>query len=324
MTTTLDRRALLAGVAAATALAGLPARAQWAPRRPINVIVPYAAGGGTDALARAAAAAADGIVPVPLVIVNKDGSSGITGATEAARARPDGNTMMMTSAGSFLLTAMLRDTEVDPFDDFETVAQIGNLTPAIIVPAASPFQSVQDLVDAARADPGGLAWAHNGRGGFHQVAGQSFLNAQGIEAQDVPFKGGGPTRAAVIGAQVDFAFVGIQQAAGFESELRVLALAAPERDAIRDDVPTLEELGFDYVPVSSPIVMFAPLGTDPEIVAGMEDALRRITQTDQFRELMAENGNVPDFLPGAEARARLEEMREATRPVIDALRAQGA
>lgn len=311
------------GLSASTILAAGPALAEWAPRRPINAILPYSAGGGTDALARAAAASADGILPVPLVIVNKPGSSGITGATEAAAARPDGNTIMVTSSGSFLLTSMLRDTDVNPFDSFEIIAQIGNLTPAVIVPANSPFQTVQDLVDAAKTNPGSLRWAHNGRGGFHQVAGQSFLNRNNLEAQDVPFKGGGPTRAAVIGAQVDFAFVGIQQAAGFENELRVLALAAPERDPIRDDVSTLAELGFDYVAVSSPIVFFAPKGTDPEIVSGMEAALKAITETEHFAELMRERGNVPAYLSGAETEARLRQMQEETQPVIDALKSQG-
>ncbi len=311
------------GLSAGAFLAAGPALAEWTPRRPINAILPYSAGGGTDALARAAAASADGILPVPLVIVNKPGSSGITGATEAAAARPDGSTVMVTSAGSFLLTSMLRETDVNPFDSFDIIAQIGNLTPAVIVPAASPFQTVQDLVDAARATPRGLRWAHNGRGGFHQVAGQSFLNRNDLDAQDVPFKGGGPTRAAVIGAQVDFAFVGIQQAAGFENELRVLALVAPERDPIRDDVPTLAELGFDYVAVSSPIVFFAPKGTDPEMVSGMEAALKEITETPQFADLMRERGNVPAFLNGADTEARLRQMQIDTQPVIDALKSQG-
>ncbi|GFE64097.1 Bug family tripartite tricarboxylate transporter substrate binding protein [Litoreibacter roseus] len=321
----MKRRELIKTGMAATALglAGVPAFAEWNPRRPIVTILPYAAGGGTDALGRAAAASAEGILPVPLIIVNKPGSSGITGATEAAAARPDGNTMMLTSSGSFLLTSMLRETDVNPFDSFEIVAQIGNLTPAVIVPAGSPFQTLQDLVDAAKANPGGLRWAHNGRGGFHQVAGQSFLNRNDLQAQDVPFKGGGPTRAAVIGEQVDFAFVGIQQAAGFENELRVLALAAPERDPIRDDVPTIPELGFDYVAVSSPIVLFAPKGTDPEIVSGMETALKEITETQQFSDLMRERGNVPAFLTGEETEARLRAMQEETQPVIDALKEQG-
>ena len=319
----MNRRDAITLSVAALAAAAMPAHAQWEPRRPINVILPYAAGGGTDSLARAAAASAEGILPVPMVIVNRPGSSGMSGATEAAAARPDGTTAMMTSAGSFLLTSMLRDTEVDPFDSFDTVAQIGELTSAIFVPAESPYESVQDLVDAMRENPGALSWAHNGRGGFHQVAGQSFLNANGLEAQDVPFKGGGPTRAAVIGNQVDFAFLGIQQAAGFEDELRVLALAAPERDEIADEVPTLEELGFDYAFVSSPIVMYVPKGTPEDVRQGMEDALKAITETAGFASTMAERGNVPAFLTGAEATERLRRMQEDAQPVIDALKAEG-
>ncbi|MFQ6548536.1 Bug family tripartite tricarboxylate transporter substrate binding protein [Aestuariibius sp. 2305UL40-4] len=318
----MDRRAFLSA-SAGLLVAGTALRADWSPRRPVNVILPYSAGGGTDAFARAVAAAADGMLPVPMVVNNVSGAGGITGAIEASRSRPDGSTIMITSAGSFLLTSMLRETEVTPLDDFEIIAQIGDLDPAILVPASSPFQTLADLVDFARANPGQLRWAHNGRGGAHHVAGQSFLNANGIEATDVPFKGGGPTRAAVIGAQVDFATVGIQQAAGFENELRVLALLAPERDGIASDVPTAVEQGFDYVEVSSPIIAFAPLGTDPEIVANMQDLFRNVAGSDAFRDTMRERGNIPEFLPGDEARARLERLRDDTTDVIAALRAEG-
>ncbi|MBM2576282.1 tripartite tricarboxylate transporter substrate binding protein [Jannaschia sp. Os4] len=312
-------RALLLGCAALTPTLAL---AEWAPRRPVNVILPYAAGGGTDAFARAVAAAAqsEGLLDVPLVVNNRPGAGGITGATEAAGARPDGGTMMITSAGSFLLTSMLKDTPVSPLDDYEIVAQIGDLDPAILVPAGSPHQTLADLVAAMEADPGALRWAHNGVGGAHNVAGQAFLNANDLAATGVPFKGGGPTRAAVIGAQVDFAVVGIQQAAGFENELRVLGLLAPERDGIAGDVPTVAEQGFDYVEVSSPIVAFAPKGTDPETVADMQAMLEGVATSEAFAAAMRERGNVPEFLPGAEARARLEAMRDATSGVIDGLR----
>ena len=318
---TLLTRAMALGC---TTLLAVPAiaLAEWAPRRPVNVVLPYAAGGGTDAFARAVAAAAEaeGLLSVPLVVSNKPGAGGITGAAEAAGARPDGQTMMITSAGSFLLTSMLNDTPVDPLDDYEIVAQIGDLDPAILVPAASPHETLEDLVNAMRENPGSLRWAHNGVGGAHHVAGQSFLNANGIEATGVPFRGGGPTRAAVIGSQVDFAVVGIQQAAGFEEQLRVLALLAPERDAIASDVPTAAEEGFDYVEVSSPIVAFAPKGTDPEIVEGMQAMLESAAASESFSTAMRERGNVPEYLPGTEARARLEGLRDATAEVIERLR----
>lgn len=316
------RRDLFAGFALATLLSATSALADWLPDRPVNVILPYAAGGGTDAFARAVAAAveAEGLLEVPIVVNNLPGAGGITGAAEAAGARPDGQTIMITSAGSFLLTSMLRETPVDPLENFEIVAQIGDLDPAILVPMDSPHATLADLVAAMEADPGGLRWAHNGVGGAHNVAGQSFLNANGIEATGVPFQGGGPTRAAVIGAQVDFGVVGIQQAAGFEGELRVLGLLAPERDGIAADVPTVPEQGFEYVEVSSPIVVFAPQGTDPGMLDGMEALFEQVATSEAFAAAMAERGNVPEFLGSEDARMRLEALQAATTDVIDSLR----
>lgn len=316
------RRDLVAGFALATLLSATSALADWLPDRPVNVILPYAAGGGTDAFARAVSAAveAEGLLEVPIVVNNLPGAGGITGAAEAAGARPDGQTIMITSAGSFLLTSMLRETPVHPLENFEIVAQIGDLDPAILVPMDSPHAALADLVAAMEADPGGLRWAHNGVGGAHNVAGQSFLNANGIEATGVPFQGGGPTRAAVIGAQVDFGVVGIQQAAGFEGELRVLGLLAPERDGIAADVPTVPEQGFEYVEVSSPIVVFAPQGTDPGMLDGMETLFEQVATSESFAAAMAERGNVPEFLGSEDARMRLEALQAATTDVIDSLR----
>lgn len=319
----MERRTFLKSTALASlglTLSGTAAFAEWEPRRPVNMILPYKAGGGTDSFARAIAAAGDGRFPVPFVVVNKPGSSGITGATEASRARPDGSTVLVTSAGSFLLTSMLRDTDVNPLDSFRIVAQIGKLTTSLVVPANSPYQSLDDLVADINARPGELRWAHTGNGGFHNVAGQGFLDSNELNAVGVPFKGGSATRAAVIGNQVDFGFMGIQQTAGFENELRALALNSNERDKFQTEVPTFAELGIDAVDVSSPIIMFAPQDTPDEIVAGLETAVKDIAGTPEFAEMMAERGNAPVFLPGAEAEAALRAMKENAGPIISALK----
>lgn len=136
----------------------------------------------------------------------------------------------------------------------------------------------------------------------------------------MPFKGGGPTRAAVIGAQVDFAVIGIQQAAGFDNELRVLGLLAPVRDGIAADVPTAAEQGFEYVEISSPIVAFAPKGTDADALAGLQTLFEQVATSDAFARLMQAQGNVPEYLPGDEARARLETLKAEAGDVIDGLR----
>ncbi|WP_370645815.1 Bug family tripartite tricarboxylate transporter substrate binding protein, partial [Ruegeria sp. Ofav3-42] len=308
---------------AGLALSGTAAFAEWKPRRPVNIILPYKAGGGTDSYARAVASAGDGLFPVPFVVVNKPGSSGMTGATEASRGRPDGTTVLLTSAGSFLLTSLLRDTDVTPLDSFRVVAQIGKLTTSLMVPANSPYQSLDDLVSDIKARPGEVRWAHTGNGGFHHVAGQGFLDTNELDAVGVPFKGGSATRAALIGEQVDFAMIGIQQAAGFENELRPLALNSDQRDAFMTDVPTFAEAGFDAVDVSSPIILFAPKDTPDDVVAGLEAAMKDITESQAFIDAMAERGNAPVYLPGAEAEANLQAMKNNVESIISALKSQG-
>ncbi|MEO9629446.1 MAG: tripartite tricarboxylate transporter substrate binding protein [Paracoccaceae bacterium] len=318
----MDRRTFLqttamAGVALA---AGSPAMAEWNPRRPLNIIVPYKAGGGTDAYARAIAAAAANRLPVPVVVVNKPGASGMTGAIAAGSARPDGNTILMHSTGSFLLGHMLKDSELGPFDGFKMIAQIGNLKACLAVPAGSPIQSVQDLVDAAKAAPGSLRWAHTGKGSTYHVSGQTFLNTIGLDAVDVPFKGGSAVRAAVLGEQVDFAFIGVQQGRGFEEQMHRLAVLADARDELAPDVPTFAELGFDVPVVSSPIILFAPEGVDPEIIAGIEGAMADIVAAPEFGELVNAKGTLPLYRTGAEAETALRAMQEAVTPVIEALK----
>lgn len=296
------------------------AMAEWNPKRPINMIVPYKAGGGTDSFGRAISAAAKGVVKVPVVIVNKPGSSGMTGVTAAFNARPDGTTFLMTSAGSFTLTSMLRDTEITPLESFKVVAQVGNLTTSLMVADNSPFKSVADLVEFAEANPGKLRWAHTGRGGFHHVAGQGFLNVNGISAVDVPYKGGSATRAAVIGGQVDYGMIGVQQAAGFEGKLRILALNAPERDKVMKDVPTFKEQGFEFVDVSSPIVVFAQKDVDDETIKGLEKALEEVAASPEFAEIMLKRGNAPVYLNGKAAEAKLRDLKNGAEPIIKSLK----
>lgn len=305
--------------AAALTLAGLPAFAEWAPRRPISAVVPYGAGGGTDTIARALTASIRDALPVPVVIVNKPGASGIIGATDVANATPDGGTILITSAGSFVLNSIMKELDVDPFENFIPIAQIGDLSTSVMVPTASPFQTIDDLIAAAKANPGSLRWAHTGRGSFHHVAGQGFLNTANLEAIDVPFKGGSATRAAVLGGQVDFGMIGIQQASGFKDELRPLALVSAVRDTFATDVPTFEELGVSVPLVTSPIVVFAPAGTPDDVVTTLQAAVQAATASEGFAEIMANGGNAPAYLPSKETTTKLMTLRDQAKQIISTL-----
>lgn len=317
----MKRRTFMAGaLASGTAIVAspVPVGAQSFPTRPITIIVPFAAGGGVDAYARAlAAVAAQGHVSVPLVVANQAGSGGLNGAQSLLSARPDGHTVMLTSGGTFLLSTLTLNTEIDAIESFAFAGQIGNLMTSLMVPASSPFETVEDLIAAARAAPGRLRWAHSGRGGFHHVGGLGFLAMNGIEAQDVPFQGGGPTRASLLGRQVDFGFLGIQQLAGFENQLRALAVNSDTRDAVMTEVPSFAELGIPFARVSSPVVMMAPKATPPAVLAAIEDMLRRICAESAFAELLAAGGAGPDFVDAASAEAALRAMHADVLPLLD-------
>jgi len=290
------------------------------PERPINLIVPYKAGGGTDAYARALVANSDGTLDVPIVVVNKAGSSGLIGANNVARARNDGYTLLLTSSGSLLLTTMTREGP-NPLEEFEVIAQVGELKSGLAVPAGSPYQTARELVDAMRANPGKLRWGHTGRGGVHNMAGLGFLRAQNVIAQDVPFKGGAPLRAALIGGQVDFGFIGIQQVRGYEDKMRALAVNSVKRDAVMTEVPSFDELGLEFADISSPVILFAPKGTDAGVIKTMQSAARQISAKPGFAALLNKRGSAVVYADGKDAHAKLAAMQKAAKPLVAAVKA---
>lgn len=289
------------------------------PKRPITLIVPYKAGGGTDAYARAISAAAKDVLGVPVAVVNKPGSSGMNGANAVLNARPDGYTFLLTSGGSFLLTTLIRDgVNIDAMNSFDFVSQVGHVKTSLMVPMDSPFKTIEDLLETAQTK--NLRWGHTGRGGFHHVAGMGFLEKNNVSAQDVPFKGGGPTRAALIGNQVDFGFLGVQQSKGFEQQLRVLAVNSDTRDAVMNNIPSFGELGVAFTAVSSPTIVLAPKGTPQDIISKMEQALGKITQSPKFAEILAERGAGPVYKDANGAKKTLANMKQDVMPLVEDLK----
>lgn len=294
--------------------------ADWEPRRPITFVVPFKAGGGTDTYARALATGLKDKLGVPVVISNIPGTGGIVGAAQAAGGRPDGTTFLVTTGGAFVMNWLFRDTPVNPFDDFEVVSQIGAIWSSIAVPADSPYQTASELFADAAANPKKLRWAHTGRGALLHVAGQSLLDANKVEAVDVPFKGGAAVRAAILAGQVDFASIGVHQARGFEGKMRILGLIANERDSLQPDIPTFADMDIPYSNVYSPITLFAPNQVDPEIIKTLNAAVESVASSDEFASTLEARGNLPAYLPGKEAEAELREIEKSARPIIEALK----
>ena len=260
------------------------------PAKPIKLIVGYKAGGGVDTYARALAKVAPKYLgDQPLVVVNKPGAGGLIGGRFVADQPPTGYVLYLSSVGSMLLKNLARPQVVGS-RDFRMVGTIGELSGGVFVPAASPIKSLPELIAKLKSSDRKLRWGHTGRGGFLHIAGVGLLSRTGVKAQDIPFKGGAGARSAVIGGQVDFAVFGAHMGRGFEKEMRLLAVLTDHRLPVVKDVPSVKELGIDYVKVTSPIVVMAPKRIKGELVKKLSDSVMGMVGDPAYKGFLAEAG----------------------------------
>jgi tripartite-type tricarboxylate transporter receptor subunit TctC len=207
-------RTTAAAVFAVAALGfGGVAAAQW-PERPITLIVPFPAGGGTDTFARPLAQQLTTQLGQPVVIDNKGGAGGTVGAGVAAKARPDGYTFFMGGAHHALAPSLYKNLNYDIQKDFVPVALVAQPPQVIVInPSKLPVKTVQELIDYAKKRPGEINFGTAGKGSTHHLAGELFAMQTGIKLVDVPYQGAGPMLSALIGGQVDLAFDGLGSSA---------------------------------------------------------------------------------------------------------------
>ena len=317
MTRLSQLKFLLAG--AAMALAGGVAVAGDFPERPIDLIVGFNAGGGTDTYARAlASAAGDHTNGQPVVVVNKPGGGGLVGGRFVADQPPTGYTLYLASAGSLILKNLIKPQVVSSAD-FKMVGTIGELTAGLFVPASSPIMTLDELISAAKASDTRLRWGHTGRGNVWHIAGVGVLDPNGVKAKDIPFKGGSGVRSAVASAEVDFAVMGAHLARGFEDEVRLLAVLGNDRHPAVPDAPTAKELGVDFVPVSSPMIVMAPRRTSDEVVATLSDAVLAITGESAYVDTMTKAGLPVTSISGPDTAAALDSAKTDWAKLLEAL-----
>ena len=296
-------------IGAAFALAGTVAQANDFPERPIDLVVGFKAGGGTDTYARALASVAEGhLGGQPIVVVNKPGGGGLVGGRFVADQPPTGYTLYLASAGSLLLKNLIKPQVVSA-DDFKMVGTIGELTAGVFVPASSPITSIEELIEAAKMSDTKLRWGHTGRGNVWHVAGVGFLNPNGAKTKDIPFKGGSGVRAALTSSEVDFGVMGAHLGRGFEDEVRLLAVLSNERHPAAPDAPTVGELGIEFIPVSSQMIVMAPSRTPDDVVAQLSDAVLAMTQDGSYQETMTKAGLPIMSLAGPDTASAVESAK---------------
>ncbi|HEY7662051.1 MAG TPA: tripartite tricarboxylate transporter substrate binding protein, partial [Xanthobacteraceae bacterium] len=281
----LRLRALIALTAAAATLAPITAQAAY-PDRTITMIVPFAAGGPTDIIARILSLALQKSLGQSVIVDNRGGGGGNPGMAVAARATPDGYTLLLTSTAIAVNPALYHTLPYDPIKDFVPICELVNAPNVLFVRADSQIRSIADLIARAKAAPGALNYSSPGAGTKSHLTAEQLKLRAGIDMVHIPYRGGGPATAAVLEGTVDVGSVALAPVEPLvkDGKLRALAVTGAERWFSLPEVPTMIEAGFPGFVSDTFNALFAPAGTPPEIVALLARESRAALATPQARE----------------------------------------
>jgi tripartite-type tricarboxylate transporter receptor subunit TctC len=285
--------ALAAGLMACAAFIGsLPAMAY--PKKPVELIVPFTAGGTTDNIARLISQRLSESWGATVVVNNRPGSGGTIATGIAAKAAPDGHTLLVTTIG-FAITPALHKLPYDPVKDFAPITELASLPLMLVVHASLPVTNLKEFIAYVRAQPGGLDYASAGVGTSPHLAGEMFKSMAGVDLVHVPYKGNAEVSNAIIGGHVKVYFSLVPASLQYvkNGTLRALAVTTEQRLPYLPDVPTIAELGFPDYEISSWQGMFAPAGTPKEIVGKINGEVVQMLKTPEVRARMAREGADP-------------------------------
>lgn len=290
------RRAIMLAALGGLASGGAAQAQNW-PTRNLTLIVPFAAGGGTDAFARPLAQQLDGQLGQRVLVENRAGAGGTAGAAAAARAEPDGYTFFVGATHHAIAPAIYPRLTYNIEKDFIPIAMISRPPHAVVVNPKTPARTLPELIAYAKANPDKLTYSHAGIGTTHHLAGELFKLLTGTKIRPVPYRGAGPAMVDLVAGQVDMAFDGLGSAAPQVSTgtINALAIASPKRVPVFPDVPTAEEAGVKDFEVATWYALFAPKGTPQPIVDRMIKEVRAALASPLIREQWAKNGSdIPD------------------------------
>ena len=308
------RRMLLgsvAGMAAFAALAVLPAAAQttW-PDKPVKVIVPYAAGGATDAIARPWCEELSRAFGQQFVVENRGGASGMIGVEATAKAAPDGYTLIMSPNAPLSILPGLRKTNYDPVKSLVPIGRTGDTTNGFVIHPGLGIKNWAEMVDYARKNPGKLIYGSSGVGTANHFRLEAVKFKLGIDILHVPYRGGADVLNDLLPGVVHMQNEPITLPHVKAGKLILLNINGPVRNPDFPDVPTLTELGLKDADVPIWFAFFGPAGLPTEIVSKMNTKMLEIARTDDMKKKMwAVNAIVPLQTPEEIARHLLEDIR---------------
>jgi tripartite-type tricarboxylate transporter receptor subunit TctC len=286
---------IFAVTAAAALAASLSGAAAQEPGRTITIIVPYTAGTGPDILARLIGEALHQRFRQPVIVENKPGASGNIGTEAAARAAPDGHTLLLIASPFTQNVALFKTVPYDPVKSFAPIVMVAEGSVGLAINRSMPVTSTKMFIDYVKAHPGQVNYASPGRGTPQHLAMELFKLATGIDVKHVPYKGSPAAIQDVVGGHVSAMFVPIHVGLPLaqDNQIRLLAVASKERVKVAPDTPTLLEQGIYGVEIDFWFGMLAPAGTPQETVARYNSAVNEIIRSPQIADKMTIQGLVP-------------------------------
>jgi tripartite-type tricarboxylate transporter receptor subunit TctC len=285
---TLTRRTL--GAAALALLAATPIAAQedW-PNRPVTIVVPYAAGGSTDAVARILAQRLSTDLGRNFVVDNRSGATGTIGMALVARARPDGYTLALAPGSTFAMAPHLYRLPYDNDRAFAGVGLIATMPLFLTVPGTSPVRTLAEFLELAKRPGADVTYGHAGAGSSMHLAAELFLQVAGIELQAVSYRGAAPAVQGMLGGETQMTMMPASAVMSFlqSGDVRALAVTTKERSPLAPEVPTFAEQGFPDYEVVEELALFAPAGTPEPILRRINEATAVAFAAPEVRERLA-------------------------------------
>ena len=294
-TQTLTRRRMVQAVAVALAMTGGSAMAQAWPSKPINLIVPFPAGGTTDVLARALAEKLTQSLGQTVIVESKPGAGATLGADYVAKAKPDGYTLLVGAVHHTIASSVYKKLPYDFQTDLAPITTIAMVPNVLIVNASTPAKNVTELVALLKAKPGTYNYGSNGNGTAQHLIGTQFQNMTGTEITHIPYKGSGPLVTDLIGDQVTMSFDTVTPVLQHinAGKLRPLAVTTGKRSSALPDVPTLDEAGLKGFNIGTWFGVLAPAATPRDILVRLNTEMVKVIQSPEFRKRMDEIGAEP-------------------------------
>jgi tripartite-type tricarboxylate transporter receptor subunit TctC len=281
-------------ILAAVALPHFAAAQDAYPNRTIKLVVPFAAGGNTDVVGRVTAAYMQKVLNFSVVVENRAGAGGITGADVVAKSAPDGYTLCVCGVGSITVAPAIEKLPYDPLKDLVPISLINTNPLILIVNPKLPATTAAELVALSKKEPAGLSYGTSGAGGLMHFAAEIFRVKNGANLTTVPYRGGALATGAVTTGEVHMAFANMSDAMGQlgANSVRGLAITTAQRSPHTPNIPTLVELRLLDTPIESWNALFAPAGTPQPIVDRLAQVMAQMAKDPEVQKRMADFGSI--------------------------------